>query len=94
MNIRATVIMCAAGLMLAAPAFAATTSLAKGEKLCKTAISAQTPAPASVRVDDGETRTSKETIWFKLKTKSADGAAGVVACTVNRTTAEVAIAAE
>lgn len=92
MKISTSVILIASSLALAAPALAAT-SLAKGEKLCKTAVSAQTPAPASVRVDDGETRSSKETIWFKLKTKSAEGAAGVVACTVNRETEEVALAA-
>ncbi len=69
----------------AAPALAKT-SLSKGKQVCEAAAKAQTPAPKSVRTDDGATKSNDATITYKLKIKSAEDKTEILSCQVDRST--------
>jgi hypothetical protein len=73
---------CAVGF--AGPAFAAKTSLAKGGQLCKAEADKQSPEAKSVRIADGETRTSDTHLWFTLNVRKADDTSAKFACVVDR----------
>jgi hypothetical protein len=81
-------ILSAATLAFAAPAFAKI-SVATAEKLCKEHISAQTPAPKSVKVDKESTRATNASFSYTFKVKNADDSNGKLKCTVDRTTETV-----
>lgn len=82
----------ALALTFAAPAFA-DTAIPKGEALCKAAAAAQQPAPASTRINKDETTANGNTFNMIVRVKYSDGAAGKLACTVDRTAGTAAIAA-
>lgn len=77
-------ILAALALAFAAPAFAAPTSVPTAEKLCKAAAAAQQPAPKSVRIDKDNTRADTRSFLMQLRVRTADGAAGVLQCEVDR----------
>lgn len=67
----------------AAPALAKT-SLSKGKQVCEAAAKAQTPAPKSVRTDDDWTKSTDDTITYKLKVRNGDDTTSTVSCKVDR----------
>lgn len=85
-------ILVAAALAFAAPAFAKT-SLNKAEQLCKAAVAGQTPAPKGFRVDKNETHSSDASVSFRFLVSHTDGTSGRLACTVDRSSATVQLAA-
>jgi len=78
-----TAILLTAAALWAAPALAKT-SLTKGKQVCEAAAKAQSPAPKSVRVDEGATRSNDATITFRLKVKTAEDKAETLTCQVDR----------
>jgi hypothetical protein len=84
MKIKTGFALVAAACALGAPAFAKT-SIQGGQNVCKAAFAAQTPAPASARVDSNETRVNNDVLVYSYKVKAAGSDKAVDAtCTVDR----------
>lgn len=93
MNISSLLVrLTAAALLLSSPALAKT-SVTTGEKLCKAAIAAQKPEVQSARVDKDLTRAANDTFTFIFRGRDAAKAQVKLACTVDRTTEAVTLAA-
>jgi hypothetical protein len=82
----------AAGVMLSAAPALAKTSVSKSTKICEDTAKAASPAPKSVRADDGKVRSSDDTVTVPLKVKNADDSSAQVVCTVDRETAKATLA--
>jgi hypothetical protein len=82
----------AAGVMLSAAPALAKTSVSKSTKICEDTAKAASPAPKSVRADDGKIRSSDDTVTVPLKVKNADDSSAQVVCTVDRETAKATLA--
>ena len=82
------IILSAAAVALASPALAKI-SVQGAEKLCKEHISAQTPAPKSVKVDKESTKASGSSFTYMFKVKNADDSAAKLLCTVDRSSETV-----
>lgn len=82
----------AAGVMLSAAPALAKTSVSKSTKICEDAAKAASPAPKSVRADDGKVRSSEDSVTVPLKVKNADDTSAQLICTVDRETAKATLA--
>jgi hypothetical protein len=82
------IILSAAAIALAAPALAKI-SVQGAETLCKNHLSAQEPAPKSVKVDKESTRANGDTFSYMFKVKNADDSTVKLVCTVDRGTEKV-----
>jgi hypothetical protein len=87
------ILLSAGALALSSPAFAGKASVNTGEKLCKSELAKQDPAPKSVRVDKDNTKADNAFFVFSLRVKQADDSSTKVLCTVDRETSAVTLAA-
>jgi len=87
-RVSSLLLLSAASLVLAAPAFAKI-SVQSGENLCKAEIAKQDPAPKSVRADKDSTKATGASFVFMFKVKNADDSSAKLLCTVDRSTETV-----
>ena len=86
MKIKTTLALAAAALLAASagPAFAKA-SIQGGQNACKAAFDKQTPAPASTRLLEDQTRVSNSVLVYVYRVKTGE-ASNAVTCTVDRDT--------
>lgn len=83
------VLLSAAAIALAAPAFAKM-SVQSAESLCKSEISKQQPDAKSVKVDKASTKATGASFIYTFKVKDAADVTSKQVCTVDRSTDTVA----
>jgi hypothetical protein len=94
MKIKTGFAFAAVALAIGAPAFAKT-SIQGGQNACKAAFQAQTPAPASLRIDTTQTRAQSDVLVYAYRVKAAgDDKTSTVTCSVDRTTNVATLTAE